>query len=210
MLGENFQPLAEMPAMSRGESFEDLLARLRAGDDDAATEVFNRFARRLIGLAHARLDQQVKRKADPEDVVQSVYKSFFVRFAEGQFDLKSWDSLWSLLTVLTVRKCGQHIDYFHAARRDVRGEVPMSPGPAGDDARTPWEAIDRDPTPAEAAVLTELVEQVQRGLEPRHRAIVSLALQGHGPAEVSAQLGCSERTVRRVLERVREWLLRNA
>jgi RNA polymerase sigma-70 factor (ECF subfamily) len=202
-----------MPAMSRGESFEDLLARLRAGDDDAATEVFNRFARRLIGLAHARLDQQVKRKDDPEDVVQSVYKSFFIRFAEGQFDLKSWDSLWSLLTVLTVRKCGQRIDYFHAARRDVRGEVPLSPSPAGlsDHAtRTPWEAIAREPTPAEAAILTELVEQVQRGLEPRHRAIVSLALQGHGPAEVSAQLGCSERTVRRVLERVREWLLRNA
>jgi RNA polymerase sigma-70 factor (ECF subfamily) len=197
--------LAGTPAMSRGGSFDDLLARLRAGDNEAATQVFNRFAHRLIGLARVRLDQRLRQKVDPEEVVQSVYKSFFIRFAEGQFDLRTWDNLWALLTVLTVRKCGHRIEYFHAARRDVRGEV--TPRPA-DESRSSWEAIAREPTPVEAALLTELVDQLMNALEPRHREIVALTLQGHGPPEVSAQVGCSERTVKRVLERVRDWLQR--
>ena len=41
-----------------------------------------------------------------EDVMASVFKSFFRRHAEAPFDLSSWDSLWSLLTLITLRKCG--------------------------------------------------------------------------------------------------------
>ncbi len=190
--------------MSQGASFDDLLTRLRTGDDQAAKAIFDRFANRLIGVARARLGQRFRPKLDPEDVVQSVYKSFFVRFAEGQFELKTWDNLWALLTVLTVRKCGHRIEYFQAARRDVRGEVAP---PAGDSSAS-WEALAREPTPVEAALLTEVVEQLMRTLEPRHQEIVALTLQGLTPPEVSASVGCSERTVRRVLEQVRNWLER--
>ena len=97
--------------MSHGGSFDDLLARLRAGDGAAASEIFDRFAQRLAGLARIRLGERLRRKMDPEEVVQSAYKSFFIRFAEGQFELKTWDSLWALLTVLTVRKCGHRIEF---------------------------------------------------------------------------------------------------
>jgi hypothetical protein len=45
--------------VSSNPSFEDLMARLRAGQNDAATEVFNRFAGRLIALARKQLDPQV-------------------------------------------------------------------------------------------------------------------------------------------------------
>jgi RNA polymerase sigma-70 factor (ECF subfamily) len=191
--------------MSQGGSFDDLLTRLRTGDDEAARAIFDRFANRLIGVARMRLGQRFRPKLDPEDVVQSVYKSFFVRFAEGQFDLKSWDNLWALLTVLTIRKCGHRIEYFQAARRDIRGEV--SPRPTNDSWHS-WEALAREPTPVEAALLTEVVEQLMRTLELRHQEIVALTLQGLTVTEVSAQVGCSERTVRRVLEQVRNWLQR--
>src|SRR4051812_14113370 len=100
------------------ESFADLMARLRAGDQDAAARVYQHFARRLIGLARSRLDGLMRRKEDPEDVVQSVFRSFFARQAGGQFDLDDWNSLWSLLTVITLRKCGHRVEYFRAARRD--------------------------------------------------------------------------------------------
>ena len=59
------------------------MERLRAGDDEAAREVFDRFARRLVGLARRRFDRRLAHRVDPEDVVQSAFKSFFVRHREG-------------------------------------------------------------------------------------------------------------------------------
>src|SRR5262245_8961171 len=99
--------------MSPNDSFQQLMARLRAGDDDAASAVFHRFARRLIGLARSHVDSWLQHKVDPEDVVQSVYESFFRRHQEDLFEVQSWDSLWSLLTLITVRKCLKRIDYLH-------------------------------------------------------------------------------------------------
>src|SRR5205085_2583064 len=112
-----------------------------------------------------------------EDVLQSVFRSFFSRQAEGQFELESWDSLWSMLVVLTVRKCGRRAGYFHAARRDVQRE--RAPAPAGADSAAGGEHMAADPTPAEAALLTETVEQLMGRLEGHERQILALRLQGY-------------------------------
>jgi len=59
--------------MDPGRSFAELLARLQAGDDAAATRVFHRYAHRLIARARSRLDARLRAKVDPEDVVQYVF-----------------------------------------------------------------------------------------------------------------------------------------
>lgn len=154
-------------------------------------------------LARSRLDPLVRQKMDPEDVMQSVFKSFFWRQAEGQWDLGNWDSLWSVLALLTVRKCCRWAGYYRGLGRDVRRET--SPH-REDDSSASWEFLDREPTPDEAAALVETVERVMRGLEGYHRDIFQMSLQGFGPAEISVQAGVSERSVQRVLKRVRERL----
>src|SRR5262249_6637128 len=152
-----------------------------------------------IELARRQLGPQIRQKVDPEDVLQSVFRSFFRRNAEGQFgEFESWDNLWAMLVVLTQRKCGRRIDYFHAARRDVQREV-SCPGPADRSSADLAPSAD-EPTPSEAAMLTETVERLMNNLEGRHREILSLSLQGYNPSEVSARVGCTERTVYRVLE----------
>jgi RNA polymerase sigma-70 factor (ECF subfamily) len=181
--------------------FERLKARLGRGDQTAAAEVFQRFARRLIGLARQRLDVRLRQKLDPEDVVQSVFRSFFTRFAGGQFDLNDWDGLWSLLTLITLRKCGHRVEHFRAACRDVRRESAPPPAEEGSDAA--WEGIAREPTPAEAAVLTETMTALLRGLDERERRAVELRLQGHSPPDICAATGLRERTLYRLLERLR-------
>ena len=57
--------------MSDESPAQDVLARLRAGDEQAAAEVFGRFAHRLVGLARQRLPDSLRGKEDPEDAVQS-------------------------------------------------------------------------------------------------------------------------------------------
>jgi RNA polymerase sigma-70 factor (ECF subfamily) len=182
--------------MSADPSFAEVMARLRADSNSAAALLWQRFGQRLIALARSRLDARLRQKLDPEDVVQSVFKSFFLRYAEGQLDLSDWDSLWALLTVITVRKCGRWQEYFRAGRRRLDAEVSLQP--AADDSGG-WEALADEPSPSEVAMLTETVEGLLRGLEGRDRDIATLALQGYNAAEISSQLNRPERTVYRVL-----------
>jgi RNA polymerase sigma-70 factor, ECF subfamily len=165
--------------------------------------VFNRFAQRLIALARSRLDQRMRQKLDPEDVVNSAYKSFFIRNRAGKFHLENWDSLWGMLTVITVRKCGRAIDRFHTQKQDIDREVPVPPGDS-----LAFEALANEPTPSEAALLAETVEMLLRGLPEVERSIVALSLQGYTATEIKVQVGRTERTVQRVLERVRKRLER--
>jgi RNA polymerase sigma-70 factor (ECF subfamily) len=192
--------------MSEESSFARLLTRLREGDQAAAAEIFREFSARLIALARGRLGARLQAKEDPEDVLQSVFRTFFLRYAGGQYDLDSRESLWSLLACITLRKCGHRVEYYQAARRDLNREV--APPAAGDSA-LPLEPFARAPTPSEAAVLVETVDELLRGLGPRDRDIVALALGGCAPAEISARLGRPERTVYRVLGRVKKQLLQS-
>ena len=193
--------------MPANDSFLDLMRRLQSGADDAAREVFERFTRRLVGLARGHLDGRLAVKVDPEDVVQSAYKSFFLRHRAGGFDVGSWDGLWGLLTVITLRKCADRAAYYRAEKRDVAREAVAAPDSG---APAPWQtAVDRDPRPEEAAVLAETVEALFRSVsDADERAILELSLQGHSAAEISAKLGRAERSVRRLRERVRKRLER--
>jgi RNA polymerase sigma-70 factor (ECF subfamily) len=140
---------------------------------------------------------------DPEDLAQSVYRSFFLRHADGHYDLDSWDSLWALLTRITVHKCCRAAERFQAGKRNLNAEADP---PAAGESSSGWQAPAREPTPSEAAMLTETIEHLLRGLEGRDREIVTLSLQGHTAPEISAQLRRPERTVYRVLGRVRKRL----
>jgi RNA polymerase sigma-70 factor (ECF subfamily) len=190
------------------DSFESLMARLGQADQQAAEEIFCRFARRLIDLASKHLDGRLRQKIDPEDVVLSAFKSFFLRHAHQQFELAGWDNLWGLLTLITLRKCGYQTRHFHAASRDVHREV-MLAGRA-DDSRASWQAIARDPTPMEAAVLAETVQQLFDNLTADGRRILELALEGYKIAEIASRVGRAERTVYRTLDRIKGRLQRSA
>jgi RNA polymerase sigma-70 factor (ECF subfamily) len=183
--------------VSQDSSFAEMMEGLRARDGEAARQVFERFAGRLIGLARARLDRQLRAKVGPEDVVQSVFKSFFRCHADGQLDLAGWDGLWSLLVVITLRKCGRQLRRFRGAGRDVRREVPPADG---------WEALAREPSAEEAAVLAETLEQIMGGLKERERQVLELRLQGYSVPEISARVGRTEYTVQGILKRVRQKL----
>ncbi len=54
-----------------------LLEGCRLGDNFAAEALFYRYFERLKALAQKRLPSRMMRRTDPEDVVMSVYRSFF-------------------------------------------------------------------------------------------------------------------------------------
>jgi RNA polymerase sigma-70 factor (ECF subfamily) len=191
--------------MSQSDAFAVLMSRLRAGDDQACAEVFGRFAEQLLRLTRQRLPDSLRPKLDPEDVLQSAFRSFFTRCREGRFDPANWDNLWGLLSVIALRKCGRRIEYFQTAGRDPQRERPLHPGLETDEQRG---LHAREPSPPETAVLAETLERLTRGFEGWEREVLTLHLQAYTIYEISARVGRCARTVRRTLERVRNRLRR--
>ena len=59
--------------------------RLKAGDPDAAQELWERYFRRLVGLARKKLRAAPRRAADEEDVALSAFDSFCRGAEQGRF-----------------------------------------------------------------------------------------------------------------------------
>jgi RNA polymerase sigma-70 factor (ECF subfamily) len=157
--------------------------------DPSSREAFEQFTRRLIGLARNHLHAQLQHKVDPEDVVQSAYKSFFLRYGGDEIAAQPLDSLWSLLSLITLRKCADRVRHFRADCRDLARETATG----SDSEPEPWrDALGREPLPEHALALSETVERVLGELEPAERPII--------------ELGRAERSVRRVRERVKRRL----
>jgi RNA polymerase sigma-70 factor (ECF subfamily) len=183
------------------DSFPQFLARLQDRDGEAAREVFQRFSSQLIALARRRFAPAFRCKVDPEDVVQSAYKSFFVRYGDGRMEVDDWSGLWGLWTLITLRKCAERIRFHRAGRRDLARDVSMPPG---DDDGVPWrEVAGREPTPYEAAELAETIDRLLASVSEDERPVIELSLQGYSAPEISRRLDRAERTVRRLRERVR-------
>jgi RNA polymerase sigma-70 factor (ECF subfamily) len=175
--------------MTRPLWFLNQAAHLPAGDPDAAAEIVRRFTRRLAALARRRLRSTLRQRIDPEDIVQSVFRSFFRRQALGRFEhLDGWDALWRLLACITVRKCARKAE---RALRELADEAVVAA------------SMDRRPTPEEIACLTDIVEHLMRGLSTREQEMLWLRLQGFSSSEIGQQLGCTERKVQRLVEHLR-------
>jgi RNA polymerase sigma factor (sigma-70 family) len=184
-------------------SFLDLAQRLERGDPEAAAILFYRYAHRLIGLARRRLNAGVGPRVDADDVVNSVVRTFCRRHAERPFDLDGEDSLWALLAEITLRKCNRWNRYFHTRKRDVRREHAPA---ASDDSSVDEPLGPSAPSPEDAAIFNDLLEQLLSGLDARTRRVCEMRLQGYQIKEMAAELDCTETTVFRKLQRIKERL----
>lgn len=177
----------------------NLMQRVAAGDQQAAAEVFHTFVRRMTSLVRARLNARLKRKIEPEDIVQSAFKSFFALCNKGNVECSSEDALWGLLALITIRKCGYRLDYFYAICRNVDAEqshgLSTRPQPAAADL-----------TPDEVAATREVLDEIVARLDEREQMIFLLSLENLATAEISRLVGRSERTVTRLLARIRSEL----
>ena len=186
------------------DSSVDLLARWKNGDDTAADELFNRYVNRLIGLARSKLSDRMQRRVEPEDVVQSAYRSFFRKAGDDRYTLQNSGDLWKLLATITVSKVRGQVEFHTAQKRQVYAEESVG----GDEGqfRVRPAAVADEPSPEDAAAVVEEVQAVMRNLEPLQRHIMELALQDHTAEEISQTVQRSGRTVRRTLQQIREEL----
>ena len=183
---------------------QELLDRLKQGDETAAGELLDRYASRLIALAMSRIHGRLQRRIDPEDIVQSALGSFFRRAGDGCYQVADGDDLWPLLATITINKLRKQIDFHHAGKRTLDAEESISSG--GSIVAFLPAALAHDPEHEDQILLTEELDTVLNQLEPVHQDIVTLILAGESVSEVAEQVNRTERTVRRVRERVHTML----
>lgn len=179
-------------------SNRDLLATWQTGNEAAATILVNRYLARLAALARSRLSRRLQRRIDPEDIVLSAWRSFFLAARTGRASPDPDDDLWPLLATITLRKLTRQLKRHHADKRDIRLEAPEI---RGDLIHL---AAHGDPSPEHAALLADEIQAILARLTEAQREVFILTLQGQGSSQIARQLDCSDRTVRRTLAEIRE------
>lgn len=197
--------LMTQPSKPDGESAPDasdrsLLGRLRSGDDDAAHSLYMRYARRLLSLAHHKTSSELATRVDPEDIVQSVFRTFFRRASAGQYDVPEGEELWKLLLVIALNKVRAQGNFHRAGRRDVSRTQAL---PAEGDAKA-----QADEHLAEQ-ILQISIDEIVVQLPESSRQMIRMRIEGYTIQEIAEKLSRSKRTIERVLQGFRAELLTN-
>lgn len=181
-----------------------LITGLRDGDQRICADFYARYRPLLERLASKNLESGVLRRTGPEDVAHSACRTFLRRVHGGQFDLDGDDSLWNLLCAITVAKARKKARFHLAKKRGLDREA-TSGAPDADptDGLAAWE-----PSPADAVEFADQFEHLLSDLDDEARRMVCLRLESRTQEEIADALGCSERTVRRILARVQTQLAR--
>lgn len=85
-------------------SDHSLLRRLRHGQADAATQLYVRYAERLNALAKSKSSSELARRVSSEEIVQSVFGSFFRGAQQGYYEIPVGEELWKLFLVMALNK----------------------------------------------------------------------------------------------------------
>ena len=181
---------------------------LKAGNDQAAGQLWNRYFQRLTQAAGRRLGNASRRIADEEDVAVSVFHSLCDGAAAGRFDqLQNRDDLWKLLVAMTGMKAVDQIRRQTSQKRGggrVRGDSIVGTNDEGGIVGFD-QFIDSEPTP-EFLMLMEEQQAVLFAALPddAQRQIARLRLEGFSNEEIAQQTGLALRSVERKLKLIRD------
>lgn len=173
-----------------------LLRRYRRGDDDAATELYLRYAERMRNLAEAQTSNDLKQRIGSDDIIQSVFRTFFRRAAQGEYDIPEGDELWKLLLVIGLNKIRTLGAFHNAAKRDVRN---TKLGPTFEATLDSEQGSDQ----ISLAILKMTIDELLEPLPEAHQQIIQLRIEGNEVAEIAANVGRSKRSVERILQEFR-------
>ena len=182
--------------MPEDSLFHELMRRVRTGDQDAAAELVRNYEPAIRRAARIRLvDSRLQRLFDSMDISQSVFASFFVRAALGQYELERPEQLLRLLVNMSRKKLADQARQQGAARRDYRR---LDPNPS----QRPF--VTAVPDPSQQAAAKELLEEFRKRLSAEERSLAELRTSGQNWNQIATSQGESAEALRKKLTRAVE------
>lgn len=179
------------------ETDRSLVRLIQGGDEDAALRLYQRYSDRLFALVRSKTGEWLEAYTEPEDIVQSTFKSVLWRMQAGNYHAPAGSTLWNLLAVIATRKVVKRANYHKAECRTADRSVPLNAingGIAVDELEDPSESFD--------VCLRETLEL----LSPAYREVLTLRIQGYKIIEISEKTKRTKRSVERTLQKMREKL----
>lgn len=174
------------------------LARIQAGDEEAARELLTRYESEVRLVVRRQLPRLLRSRFDSVDFLQSVWGSFFRRVRGGPAEFEDSRHLVAFLARAAKNKVIDEYRRAASQKQDVHREEPIWV----DGARPRDVAVEVD-SPSEVAQAREVFGRLQALLPEERRSILELKADGLSSRDIGDRLGISERTVQRVIEDLR-------
>ena len=192
--------------MSIDDSVTKWFQQLPHHNRDHVQELWNRYFRRLVDLARAKMGNVPRRAADEEDIALSAFDSAIRAIENKRFPkLDDRADLWQILVMVTKRKVATQIERETRAKRDYRRNKKIDAPADSSSLGMEWNAlVQHEPDPAFAACVAEQCQQLLNTLpNEKHREIALAKMEGYTNREIAGQHECSVATVERRLNTIR-------
>ena len=187
------------------ENWDQLLDGLKDGDQDACRIFWEHYGPLLEGVAQNQISQRLQRRVGADDVVQSACRTFFRRMSSGQFELPDSESLWRLMCTITVTKARRAARDQTRQKRGMNQEQYLDATDA-EGASKHAQIESSGETPHDAIEVADQLETLLGRLSEEECNVLDLKLQQMTNDEIAEKIGCSERTVRRLVKKIQsQW-----
>lgn len=172
------------------QDLTELLARARAGDETALSELLVHYEPRLRTAARVWLGPLLRPHLDTVDLVQSVHRVLMPGLRAGRFDFTDADQLVSLAVTILRRKIADNWRRLQKtmAEGEVSGAEP---------------ATNPDEDPARVAEWRDSLERFLGHVNDTERRLLELYLLGWRAADIAAELGTTDHVIRARMSKLR-------
>jgi RNA polymerase sigma factor (sigma-70 family) len=181
-----------------GDEIQGFLARIQAGDEDAARDLLLRYESEVRLVVRRQLPRLLRSRFDSLDFLQSVWGSFFRRVREGGTEFEDSRHLVAFLARAAKNKVIDEYRRAASRKQDMHREEPLWA-----EGERPRELAAGGDTPSQLAEAHEALGRLRDLIPESRREILELKAEGLSSSEIGDRLGVSERTIQRVIEELR-------
>lgn len=190
----------------RPDEFQKLISELAEGSEMAARRLAEEYTPHVTQVVRSSMAARIRPKVDSADYVQSVWASILInRDRLAQFTEP--EQLIRYLAVMARHKVFDGYRNLHTAKNNIRVERRLEKkrefsswsNDSGENGHYPTST---EPSPSEFAIERELWERIGAVGSERDREVVAMRVQGASYKQIADQLGVSEKTVQRTLDKL--------
>jgi RNA polymerase sigma factor (sigma-70 family) len=175
-----------------------LIARARAGSEAAARELHRLCGTHIVRAVRRKLVARMRTKFDSEDFAQAVWASFFAMPAE-RVAFEQPADLLAFLGKIAQNKVADEIRHrVQTRKRDLDRERSLH-GSAALEAQA---VHDPQPRPSEVLLAEEEWQRLIAAVPAHQRVLLEQLRLGKTQAQIAAEYGVDERTIRRLIQRL--------